>query len=379
MRIWSVQRRLLIGRKIAAFYFFVWCVVHGAATASQRSISWWWAPPASPTDPAVDAAIEFCSLHKNIVTTVIARCGILTCVRNTSTSRPDARCLNNNGTGGTIVGNMSAACTYALPKLQSLGIRTELWLGEDDSFLSALHLFNHPNETAEALIDVSRRYPGIINGFNYDPEPGAPNINQSTIEDFRHFLGNVTARLNEYDLRFSVDVGCQAPEKVNTSWNPLTGQCALLASSGVNRVMNMGTYNAHSYEEWVYSNLAPALDAHQTEKIGAGLGCWIDQRTNGTWSVTSESAKERICMLMNHSFQEIDMFVLKQGQEDPQSNFPEPFWIEQLELFMGGGGATLSTLNALLAPTQQWDRQIAGHPAAMHLTAAYPLLTVAMV
>ena len=86
------------------------------------------------------------------------------------------------------------------------------------------------------------------------------------------------------------------------------------------------------------SKLKPAIDTHQIATIGAGLGCWIDDRTNGTWSVTSKSAKDRICMLMNHSFQEIDMFVLKQGHKDPQSNFPESFWIDELQKFIRGGG-----------------------------------------
>ena len=114
------------------------------------------------------------------------------------------------------MGNLSASCAYALPKLKKLGIRTELWLGEDDSLESALYLFDHANETADALIDLSNRYPGLIDGFNYDPEPGA-NITQSIIDSFALFLGSVTERLNEHNLRFSVDVGCT--EKSSSSWN----------------------------------------------------------------------------------------------------------------------------------------------------------------
>jgi hypothetical protein len=63
-------------------------------------------------------------------------------------------------------------------------------------------------------------------------------------------------------------------------------------------------------------------------------GCWIDSRTNGTWNLTPQSAVDRVCLLMNQSVEEIDMFILK-----PTATpfpFPEPFWIPVLEHYVGG-------------------------------------------
>ena len=106
-----------------------------------------------------------------VVTTVIARCGVYTCIRNESTTRPNTTCLNNGGIGGKITGNVSAVCRKVIPALRAMGIRVELWLGEDDSYQSAQRLFAHPDETATDLLALARRYPDI-SGFNIDLEPG---------------------------------------------------------------------------------------------------------------------------------------------------------------------------------------------------------------
>lgn len=50
-------------------------------TPTTRSISWWWAAPRAVDDPAVQGLVDFCRAHKDIVTTVIMRCGIVTCCR----------------------------------------------------------------------------------------------------------------------------------------------------------------------------------------------------------------------------------------------------------------------------------------------------------
>merc|ERR1719498_175774 len=92
--------------------------------------------------------LDFVTEHKNIVTTVIMRCGIVTCIKNESTVRPNVRCLNNNGIGGTVVGNLSKACATVIPELTRLGIRSELWLGEDDALSSSRYMWAHAEQTA---------------------------------------------------------------------------------------------------------------------------------------------------------------------------------------------------------------------------------------
>ena len=55
-----------------------------------------------------------------------------------------------------------------------------------------------------------------------------------------------------------------------------SGDCATLAASGVDKIMNMRTYNGISYEEWYYTELAPALAVGRQDVVGHGLGCYVD-------------------------------------------------------------------------------------------------------
>ena len=99
--------------------------------------------------------------------------------------------------------------------------------------------------------------------------------------------------------------------------------------------MNMRTYNAYDFGAWSRS-LTPSLILPRSV-LGAGLGCYLWDGVNNTWSATAVSAADRICALMNHSIQRIDMFELFQAHKDPTKNLPEPFWIPQLERFIAGG------------------------------------------
>ena len=114
--------------------------------------------------------------------------------------------------------------------------------------------------------------------------------------------------------------------------------------------MNMHTYNAMSYEEWIYSRAEPATAVSPLDHLGMGLGCWIDDRTNGTWAVTAESAAQRICYAMNRSVQELAFFRLNQDATEPAKAFPEPFWIPHLERYMAGGGCELQLPKKTVCP-----------------------------
>eukprot|EP01051_Picozoa_sp_SAG22_P015228 SAG22_NODE_1962_length_3242_cov_2.053452_2_plen_442_part_00 len=148
----------------------------------------------------------------------------------------------------------------------------------------------------------------------------------------------MTGILNHADvggsLRFSADVGCNT--RAWTAGDGIDNGCEILAKSSVNKLMNMRTYNAPDYTTWARSALSPALAQIPLSKLGAGLGCWVDSRTKGTWNLKPESATDRVCLLMNQSIPEIDMFILKPiGSPIP---FPEPFWIPALERYVAGGG-----------------------------------------
>eukprot|EP00041_Stephanoeca_diplocostata_P012180 m.203377 g.203377 ORF g.203377 m.203377 type:complete len:378 (-) comp18846_c0_seq2:816-1949(-) len=289
------------------------------------------------THTQVDAMLTFVKENRNIVSTVIMRCNVLTCVRNFSA--PRGTCENNGGIGGKITGELLPACKAVLPTLVELGIRAELWLGEDDSLLSARTLFNHTEETAHALINISQTYPAIV-GYNLDLEcsGGTP----TDADNYKTFLTRVSSLLDTAPsvgpLRFSADVSCSATDSSLDTW------CNVLATSGVHRLMNMRTYNAGNFGAWYYSALTPALEKIPLDRLGVGLGCWIDSRTNNTWNITPESASQRICALLNASVQEVDIFLLKQGSSDSKQNFPEQFWVAELQRFMAGGRCDLSPI-----------------------------------
>jgi hypothetical protein len=78
-----------------------------------------------------------------------------------------------------------------------------------------------------------------------------------------------------------------------------------------------------------------------------GLGCWVSSQTQG-WSTTAQSAEQRVCQLMNRSITELDMFRLKPPQ------WPEAFWIPQLEKFVAGGGCEPAPPPPSLCPADGW-------------------------
>lgn len=317
----------------------------GAGTP-RRNISWWWDTPNSADDPAVEATLSFCKTHRHIVSTLIMRCNVLTCCRtgtgecgnavNHSIPKRPGSCTNNRGCGGVVTGTVSPACKKMIPALAAMGIRSELWLGEDDAISSARYLFAHPEETAADLLSIAKDNPGLV-GFNLDLETSA-EATEHDMQAFAAFLAIVTRKLNAAPagpIRFSADVSCMAQD--STTPSRLCTNCSRLASSGVNRLMNMRTYNAGDYAGWARQALLPAVKTVPRDVLGVGLGCWVDGRTNSTWNVQPQSAKQRICLLRNLSVQEIDMFILVQGKPASSSGypvtFPEEFWIPQLELF----------------------------------------------
>jgi len=59
-----------------------------SANKANRAISWWWTAPETADDPAVDGLLTFCKTHADIVTTVIMRCGVVTCCRTGNYTLP---------------------------------------------------------------------------------------------------------------------------------------------------------------------------------------------------------------------------------------------------------------------------------------------------
>ena len=301
-----------------------------SAPAAARRIGWWWDAPSSADDPAVAALLSFCKTHKTIVSSILMQCGPTT-------------------QSGSIQGKLSPACTKVIPALSQLGIGSELWLGETDSVAAAVKLLNNAPTAITALKELGAAQPGIT-GYNFDFEVASATECGSGVdctELYATFLQSVKEGMvnSQSAPRITTDVSCS---QAGSGWAPIISNCSRLAGS-VDRLMNMKTYNAGSYSGWL-SQLSPALDAGvPRDKLGAGLGCWVDSTTNNTWSTTAESAELRVCALMNASVPEIDMFRVA-----PEENWPEEFWVAQLERYMAGGGCDMPPLPKSHCPADGW-------------------------
>jgi hypothetical protein len=258
---------------------------------AKREIGWWFSCPETADDPGVEGVISWAKRNPTIIHTIIMHCGIVTCATNYSAPRGgNFSCLNNGGIGGELTGELMASGKRLVPELTKLGIKVELWLGDDDSRQSALHMFNNPQKFASDLLAVAKAHPGL-SGFNLDTETA-----HSTPEDAKlsvPFLKEVTEALSAAPggpLRFSTDVSCSTP---GMGWCPMISDCALLGNSGVDKIMNMATYNAADFASWYGSNLKPALaDSIPKDRIAAGLGVWNDSKLAHTWNLTPESAEQ---------------------------------------------------------------------------------------
>jgi hypothetical protein len=372
------------------------------AAAGGRSIGWWWHPPANASDPAVSAMLAWSAAHTDIVSTVMLHCGVLTCCRTgcgecalpRNASACAARrgtCENNNGTGGTVAGALTPSCLRAIPALNRLGIRTELWLGEDDSLSSARYLFGvvggggtapppaaaeRANATAVALLrvaeDVARLSGGgVVSGFNIDLEASGGTAADAAAS--AAFLGAMTRLLGAdggRGLRFSADVSC------NPRRTSIASDCAALSAAG--RILNMDTYNAASYADWYWGKMAPMLAEvpaamRARGALGVGLACYNDSKNRGTWAVTRAAAEQRVCALMNESsIVEIDMFDIQQGKTDAHEDWPPAFWYFRA----GTACCALPAAARCLLPadcrSHHLCRRHHHHHCAMQLTAPFP-------
>ena len=239
--------------------------------AGNRSISWWWD---DDHHVSIDGLVSFCKEHRDIVTRVMMLCEVFTCIDAdwSNASAPKATCVNNHGVGGTVTGQLSEKCKQAIPALKALGIETELWLGEDDSLPSAHYQFEHVSETAASLLQIAKENPGL-SGFNLDLETHSA-FNDMDRVAYNAYLRDMTSALQNAPggaLRFSADFECRSP-----ATDLMMANCSAVASSGIDRIYTMYTYNSADYYEWATVQLAPALATVPLDVLGVGLGCWIE-------------------------------------------------------------------------------------------------------
>jgi hypothetical protein len=113
-------------------------------------------------------------------------------------------------------------------------------------------------------------------------------------------------------------------------WSPVLSEYATLAPA-VDRLQDMETYNADSFGEWMSAFVNIINPTIPRSAAGIGLGVWLDNTDNGTWSLTAASATQRVAQAIADGVQELAMFRLL-----PQANpaWPLDFWWDSLLPFM---------------------------------------------
>jgi hypothetical protein len=253
--------------------------------------------------------------HKDAITSVILFCGV------------------SVAPGGAIGGNISSACAAQLiPGLRQLGVKVEMTVESGTSDVKDYRVLfaADPQPLAERLAAMGTAHG--ISGWNMDLEPqkGTPASTAADALLYANWANKVRPTLRAAGQRFTADVA---------DWGPMIAQYPTLAT-GFDRLMDMETYNAASFGEWLgrFQTFTNATTGAPLAGTSVGLGCWIDGTTNATgpdhWSATAASAAERICRVMNVSVPEVSFWVLSgaKGQD------PEEFWWPALEKYMKGGG-----------------------------------------
>jgi hypothetical protein len=223
-----------------------------AAASASRRVGWWWDAPSTAADPKVDALLGFAKNHTSIVASVMMLCGPTTKT-------------------GAVVGELLPSCARAIPALEKLGVDSELWLGETDSYNNSQLLFADPAKTVEALTKLGKDYPGI-KGFNFDMEVGGSECKGAhCATGYAAFLSAVRTGLQATGRKYRITADTACAAGASGGWAPMIGSCAVLAT-GADKILNMETYNAVSWEAWM-AQLKPALQPGvPLEKLGAGLG-----------------------------------------------------------------------------------------------------------
>ena len=294
-----------------------------------RAVSFWYdatnaSTAYSPRDGA--AMLAKVAAHKELITSVILFCGI--------TVAP----------GGKVVGTLSDGCTKTLiPGLLSLGVRVEgtVEAGTCDITDYRALFTADPQPLADRLAALGKAH--NLSGWNMDLEPqiGKPG-KTSTAPDaalYASWASKVAPTLHASGMRLTADAA---------GWTPMIKDFSTLAK-GFDRLMDMDTYNSASLAKWdaTFGRFATGAPSAPLSARSVGLGCWADNRSctgcpNITatlpWSLSAQSATDRICAVMNASAPEVSFWVLAGLAPSPQD-----FWWPALRRYRAGGGCAIPT------------------------------------
>ena len=249
---------------------FWWDVLRAYVTGTfpwpQPAISWWYVP-----DQNWPLMIDQIKPHLNVVTSVMIYCGVLVSPSGVIEVGSSKHCLDGN--------------TGTIPALNKLGVRVEFWLEAASRSIGGYRNLWANLSSIDVMVHVAQKYD--LWGWNIDLEPISSTTEDASL--FVVWLATLKQRLNAIGVRLTLDVA---------TWSPVLVEFETLAA-GVNRLINMETYQGSSFEHWVDYYYQP-LNITTVPRIqrAYGLGCWVDSTTNGTWSDTPASVTQRIAVYL---------------------------------------------------------------------------------
>lgn len=270
---------------------------------STKTISWWYA-----ADGGWRETVAQIEAHLEVVSSVQTYCGYQV------------------SDDGRIIGDLSSHCAHFFPAITKLGVRAELTLGGGNcSIVSYRTLWADTTESPNVLLRATLA--ANASGLNIDLEPQSDSCNgdpTGTTADaaiYATWLAAVRDLFHTRGLRVTADVA---------DWSPVLSEYATLAPA-VDRLQDMETYNADSFGDWMSAYVNIINPTIPRAAAGIGLGVWLDNTDNGTWSITPASATQRVAQAIADGVQELAMFRLL-----PQANpaWPLDFWWDALLPFM---------------------------------------------
>jgi hypothetical protein len=272
------------------------------------AVSWWSQP--DDTWPALIALISQ-GTRRRAVTSINLYCGF------------------DVSADGIIEGNVSSACAAVIPELHRLGVLPEVCV--DGLDIGALRrLWAAPPAPSIAAL-VAATAPFGIRGVNFDFEPENATIPGVDARAYAGWLAAACPLLRAAGMRCTADVDD----------GPMLIEFNVLGPP-VDRLFDMSTYNKPNFKIWSdyyhYFNNRTVL---ALDRVGVGLGAWVDVALNGTWPVTPESATQRLDLIAADAVPEVGMFLLMpvncsvypgvEGLGESLSECPEPWWWPALE------------------------------------------------
>lgn len=269
--------------------------------SKKHVVSFWYGP-----DNNWAEAVSLVSAHRKSVTSVMSYCGLD---------------VQDNGSISTY---FSAACASFIPALQSLGVQAEIVLNSGNCSIDAYRLLwadltVSPRVLRDAVIAAN------ASGLNIDFEPqadnckGAPTGAATDAASFVAWLQAVRAQLAPLGARLTVDVA---------GWSPVLAQYAVLAQ-GVDRLLDMSTYNGNSPSAWS-TEFDAFVSKAPLDTVGVGLGGWADGEN--AWWETPDAAPYKVNKSIAANVPELAVFRI---YTEKSPSWPLDFWWTPLEAFLG--------------------------------------------